>query len=612
MVSYSRQQTPFVDSLYQDLVKAGYEDIWLDFQRLIPSAPWFDQIKAGVENAETMVLVVSADSMISKNVEDEWRMALGKKRIILVLFEAAPITNDDLKKCEWVDFRTDYKAGLKQLDAILTSAPQPENQRTPIPESGFKAPKIFWVTLILGVLVAFASLPVAWTLFYPFILFPLPKQIFQRNYIFSRVIPALLLLPLFFVYSVSTLKAEGNILNLLPEFFYTVGGIASFFGWVLAALLLTPAMQRRARPEAARIRFTNRNKAKPIELRSVKFLIDHAPEDGRYAEDLRRGLEKYGHEYVKDGEKPDAVFVMLSAYKKGSTYEAGKGLSLFPVVLQKTEVDRSLGKLQWLDFRRGMSSKILQKIAMLLPQPAELVKVLAVPPTGRLEIFPTVVNALQYFYIITGILSGGGLLTSVLSLARLMSLGQLQPDYFLKFFLGIFDGILLFGAVFYSLRGIRLRTGGTAALYPLLFLALVQGILNFFIFGVLSDDASAANAAPTLAMIAIDTSILSFAMFFVGLSIALVFLLAGWKDLHRWLPRAQTEMNWFEKAFLLYSPDGFGKFVLHILFHLTLLILLFFEAIFLTEGTKPYGGLVFFSLLAIFFRWLATRKSKKS
>jgi len=246
MVSYSRQQTPFVDALYRDLVKAGYEDVWLDFQRLVPSAPWFDQIKAGIENAETMLLVVSADSMGSPNVKDEWQMTLEKKRIILLLFEATPIENPKLKQCEWVDFRTDYKAGLKQLDAMLTSAPQPENQRVPVPESGFKATKLFWFTFALSIFAVFASLPVAWTIFFPYILFPLPKQIYQRNYSFSRVVPALLLLPLFFGFTLFIIKAEGNIFNLLPDIMYTVGGIAAFFGWLLV-------LQRKVRRESCQM-----------------------------------------------------------------------------------------------------------------------------------------------------------------------------------------------------------------------------------------------------------------------------------------------------------------------------------------------------------------------
>lgn len=60
----------------------------------------------------------------------------------------------------------------------------------------------------------------------------------------------------------------------------------------------------------------------------------------------------------------------------------------------------------------------------------------------------------------------------------------------------------------------------------------------------------------------------------------------------------------------LYSPESFGRFSLHILFHLTLLILLWFEVLILNEGVSVYGGIAFFVVLALFFRWLAKRKPK--
>ena len=387
MVSYSRQQIPFVDELYKSLVKAGY-DVWLDYQRLVPSEAWFDQITAGVKNADIVLLVVSKDSMASKNVKDEWELALKDgKRVILVLFEATPIENEQLKKCEYVDFRTNYKAGLKQLDALLNSEPQPEEKRTLVPESGFNASFTFWVVLVTSLLLAVGSISVAWTVFLPFILMPLPMRIYQRNYNFSQVAPTLFMMPIFFVFSASILRSEGNIFYLLPQFVFTFGAIAAILSWVLLVLLLTPAIRLRARPEAVPARAVNRTKiVEEVKHKSVKFFIDHAPEDGKYAKVLRHVLEKHEHEFVEGDKNPEAVFVLLSTYKNKTIYKAGNGLSLFPIVLQKPgNVDGELGKIQWLDFRRGL--KNLEKIAKLLPEPAKLVRAMAVPPTGRQDVF---------------------------------------------------------------------------------------------------------------------------------------------------------------------------------------------------------------------------------
>jgi len=621
MVSYSRQQIPFVDVFYKDLVKAGY-DVWLDYQRLIPSEAWFDQITAGVKNADIVLLVVSKDSMASKNVEDEWAMALKDgKRVILVLFEAAPIENKQLKKCEYVDFRTNYKAGLQQLNALLNSEPQPEKQRTPIPETGFKASFTFWVVLAISVLLAVGSIPVAWTIFLPIILIPLPMRIFQRNYNFSEVVPALLMMPIFFFFSYVILRSDGNIFYLLPQFVFTIGAIAAVLSWVLLVFLLTPAMRLRARPEAVPAQAVNRTKIdEEVKQKSVKFFIDYAPEDERYANSLRRVLEKHKHENVEGDKDPQAVFVLLSAYKKETIYKAGNGLSLFPIVLQKTgRVDGELGKIQWLDFRRGM--KNLEKIAKLLPEPAKLVRVLAVPPTGRQDVFPLPVNALQFFYLVTGVLGGGGLLTTIVSLIRLQFLSQ-EVNVINQILVVLINSLLLFGAVFYSVKALRTRMGGLAAVYPLLVLTAFQAALhaaNFTILGLGFNNASNSSLMDLMAS-ASDPNGLAYVSFFFLLVVILPFMVFSWSDFYRWLPIGRPDnVSKLERILLLYTPDGKMKLFFHVLFHASIFILLLVESILastnVTAEDWSFAIPCFFVpalFIATFSRWMATRTPKKS
>jgi hypothetical protein len=618
MISYSRQQTPFVDAFYKDLVKAGY-DVWLDYQKLVPSEPWFDQIAAGVEKADAVLLVVSEDSMGSKNVEDEWDMALkAGKRVILVLFEATPIKNEKLKKCEYVDFRVNYKAGLKELDEKLKNKAQPEAQRPSIPESGFKASFTFWVVLVISLLLAVGSISAIWTVFIPFVLIPLPMRIFRRNYNFSQVAPTLFLMPVFFAFSDALLRAEGNIFYLLPDFVFTLGGIAAVLAWVLLGLLISPAMRLRARPEAVPARVVNRTKiSEEVKLRSIRFFIDHAPEDGRYANDLRRVLEKHGHEYVENGVNPEAVFVFLSAYKKETTYKAGKGLSLFPIVLQKIgRIEGDMGRIQWLDFRRGM--KNLDKVAKLLPEPEKLVKVLAVPPTGRQEVFPLPVNLLQFFYIITGVMGGGGLLTTVLSLMWLRSLGFLQTNLtFFQILAGIVNGLLLFGAVYYSVHALRTRTSGLAAVYPLAVLTVFQAGIHSFSYIILGLNSGAEfeSELETLLFSASNANGFAANGYLLGLAIILPVLAFNWQDFLRWLPMGKPgRLSRLEHALLLYSPETKLKLIFHMLFHALILMLLFVEGFMTSEdiNDKLPTFLCFITPITLgvfFFHKMATRKS---
>src|SRR5689334_4881940 len=114
-MSYSRREVGFVDDLTHRLETAGF-NVWLDYRRLIPGTPWGTQIDKGLREAEVILLVVSKESIASQYMELEWRHVLTEKnkRIILAIFEAVDLP-PELEKYEWVDFRGDYEAGLKEL-----------------------------------------------------------------------------------------------------------------------------------------------------------------------------------------------------------------------------------------------------------------------------------------------------------------------------------------------------------------------------------------------------------------------------------------------------------------------------------------------------------------
>jgi hypothetical protein len=94
-VSYSRQELTFADSFSRRLEKSGYA-VWIDFRSLVSGRRWQDQIDEGIQNATTMLLVVSQESMTSPAVYDEWTTALqSNKRIILIIFEATKLISTE-------------------------------------------------------------------------------------------------------------------------------------------------------------------------------------------------------------------------------------------------------------------------------------------------------------------------------------------------------------------------------------------------------------------------------------------------------------------------------------------------------------------------------------
>ena len=117
-MSYSRRELGFVDDLVKKLEDEKY-NVWLDYRALVPGSPWNVQIDKGLKEADTVLLVVSKAAIASEYVALEWRHFLeSKERVILLIFEAVDLPKE-LEKYEWVDFRSNYKAGLNELFSLL-------------------------------------------------------------------------------------------------------------------------------------------------------------------------------------------------------------------------------------------------------------------------------------------------------------------------------------------------------------------------------------------------------------------------------------------------------------------------------------------------------------
>jgi hypothetical protein len=624
MISYSRSQTPFVNSFYQELAEAGYS-IWLDYRSIVPARPWLDQIQEGIAWADTVLLVVSKESIASSHVKLEWEHALQeKKRVILVIFEAVDLSKcSELRGKEWVDFRLQHRKGLELLKNILENrgeAPSSGGKeshawgRNSPPEKGFKASALYWLAFLLSFVVVASSIVTWWTIFIPYVLAPLPLQIYKRNYSLSRIIPALVFMPVVWIITVSVLMNEGSILSILSSISDSGWILATpLVSWLLAGLLFTRTMQRRARPEAARIRFAMKTSAvsNGEGSGSVPFAIEYAPEDVRLADELRGGLESQGHvDAQKVSQTPQAVFVLISTYNKKTAYDPGK-VAVFPIVLQAVkDLAENLGRIQWIDFRRGI--RHTDRLARLLQKPEELLKEVAIAPTGSQEIFPLIVNVLQYFYLLTGILGGGSLLLYLASFAQLLFQGRvaLDGEQALNFILLAALGLVLFGAVLYSVRALRTRRGGTASLYPLLVLTIFQTVIyaSFFVFSGVFDEGEILYET-------VNSIIFPSFCFALGLLIVLPFLLFRWRELYDWLPNlTQPPTDKIERALLLYTPQQRRMLVYHVLFHGSLILayLSLIMSLLFKSSDVVYCLILPFLLLVLGLRWLAWRASRKN
>ena len=531
-VSYSRREVGFIDDLVRNLEQVGHE-VWLDYRNLIPGKPWQDQIYEGIQKADVILLVVSKASLSSQNVEVEWQHVIEQdKRIILLVFEAVHLP-EKLEKYEWVDFRGNYKAGLKEL---LSQIEQPVQETHSVPETGFKIPGIVWVTAILSVIVAIYSVSAFWTLFIPWLLIMLPYRVFKRNFNFAQVQAALMILPVALFMTGMTISDDTKLDTVVTAFCISIPLI-----FVLVLILRSPSMQRWGKEQATLPRFADPYHPNNPHPRPVAFYVDYAPEDQKIASELIDVLKKYGHTQAQQVSDAESVFVMLSRYKRDSSANLQKQV-VFPVVLQTNEkISKDLSRVQWIDLRTGVRG--LDAIAQLLPEPDKLLKALGNRPRGNQLILPAPIMAMMYFLILLGVFALGAFFQFFFGLAA----SDISEDAFgnafgpalFPFFISlIFVGILLL-SMSRSLIQRRGRLASfrnfTIALSVLGILLLGEAILGENVFDTL------AAHEPKVNELAANVTLFPFFIYVLGGFIMAIFLFTHRRDIMLWFPAKQRK-----------------------------------------------------------------------
>lgn len=402
-MSYSRRELGFVDDLTYQLEKAGF-NVWLDYRVLIPGSPWAVQIEKGLNECDVIVLVVSKASLASQYVELEWRKVMQQnKRVILALFEAVDLPTE-LENVEWVDFRGNYKTGIRELISQLQT-PTAEKYRTP--EKGVKIPSAVWAAVILAACAGFFSLFAFWSILLPIILVPLAKRILTRDYNFQNVQNALWALPFSVLMSSPLLyditqavtptgvDQSSSITSNVLFYFILLPAFTTLTSIALAFLLRSPAMQRWGKPEALMPKFANPYRPNNPNPKPVSFFIDHAPQDKRMATELAKTLIRYKHTATTDIHSAEAVFVLVSRFKSDTEADPEQQV-VFPLLVQTAQASEKLLHMQWIDFRKG--ARNMDAIAQLLPNPANMLKAIGVRPAdGRQVITPGVITSLVNF-----------------------------------------------------------------------------------------------------------------------------------------------------------------------------------------------------------------------
>jgi len=138
-ISYSRTDENFARHLAGDLDRLG-ANIWIDVDDIPAGMKWSTAIQEGLDSCEAMIVIISPESMKSRNVEDEWQSFLGKNKLLIPVRLRPAKVHYQLQQVQYVDFyNQDYAPAFKRLHAELS---RQGLQLNPLPSgnAGFMPP----------------------------------------------------------------------------------------------------------------------------------------------------------------------------------------------------------------------------------------------------------------------------------------------------------------------------------------------------------------------------------------------------------------------------------------------------------------------------------------
>jgi hypothetical protein len=123
-ISYSRVDKGFALRLANNLKEAGFK-IWLDVLDIPHGTNWDLEVQRGLENSDTMLVLLSPTASASDNVRDEWHYFIEKKRRIIPLMIQPNEVPFRLSRRQRIDFTNKpYDQALTELVNALNEPDQ--------------------------------------------------------------------------------------------------------------------------------------------------------------------------------------------------------------------------------------------------------------------------------------------------------------------------------------------------------------------------------------------------------------------------------------------------------------------------------------------------------
>ncbi len=403
-ISYSRRQLYFSESLVLHLQKEGLP-IWFDLQQLQAGTVWSDSLQDGINEAKTLILIISKASLASEYVEVEWKGVAAKGgKLVLVIFESVKLP-EELLGLPTFDFRTGFNKNISALTSYLNGKAEPKYDKIS------SANPLSWITkipiAIFSILMAQFSIPIMLILMFAFYQIVSSTQEMNSTLWTRLLVLGSLSLLMSFWYVVPFIrhqqtykKVKRSILNatflLLPFFFMTllsididVDKLIPLWGILLTILVYNlyvylfllrrsidflrwmqpeddlQKLRRRVHQPLIPKEVFDMDLASDQKSKSVRYTIHHDAADKPLANWITKSFDEIGHQQVKITENPQHHIAILSNRSSTAwvqeltrTY-AGKLVFVVVSTIEFTKDLKDTGRYQWVDAREMEKRDIL-------------------------------------------------------------------------------------------------------------------------------------------------------------------------------------------------------------------------------------------------------------
>jgi hypothetical protein len=119
-ISYSRKDTQFVQTLH-DALEQSQQKTWVDWEDILPTSEWWQEIEAAIAGSDTFIFVISPDAIISEYCGKEVEYADRLHKRILPIVRKDVMGNADvhpaLSRHQWIFFREsdDFDIAFQRL-----------------------------------------------------------------------------------------------------------------------------------------------------------------------------------------------------------------------------------------------------------------------------------------------------------------------------------------------------------------------------------------------------------------------------------------------------------------------------------------------------------------